>query len=133
MRKRILAVVFMLAVLVGGHFAIKPRMARAQNSPNGLTMGTTVTASTAAGANYFYLLLSGGNVTTFSFSNPAVQTPGIVTVVFQQDSTGSRTVGWATNILSTPTITSTANKYTVVQFFYDSASQGWYTMATAHN
>lgn len=107
------------------------------NAPQGLTMGTTVTANTAFGQDYFFLLLSGGNVTTFNIAtgNADTQNAEVITVVFQQDGTGSRTVGYGTMIAAAavPTVTSTANKFTVVQFFFDIASQLWYTISSAHN
>lgn len=101
--------------------------------PTNLTMGATVTANIQGGQNYFYLLLSGGNVTTFSFATSDVQNAEVVTVVFQQDGTGSRTVGWAANIVNTPTILATANKYTIVKFTFDVASQLWFADSATAN
>jgi hypothetical protein len=101
--------------------------------PYNLTMGSTVTANVSGGQDYFYLLLSGGNVTTFSFTNSDQQSAETVIVVFQQDGTGSRTVGWATNIVNTPTIYATANKYTIVKFTYDVQSQLWFADSATAN
>ena len=112
-------------------------LTKAQNMPTGLTMGTTVNANISAGQTYFYLLLSGGSVTTFNFTsntgNPV--NPQLITVVFQQDSSGSRTVGYGSMFSSAATCApnATANKYTICTFFYDSASQLWYNLALAHN
>lgn len=103
--------------------------------PLNLLFGATVTANVSFGQDYFYLLLNGGNVTTFSFSNNDQQAAQAVTVVFQQDGVGSRTVGFATNIVGAPALASGASKYTLVQFVYDVASQLWIatSASTAHN
>ena len=135
--KRILAVALALALFAAGVSLIRPHRANAQNNPASLTMGTTVTANIYGGQNYFYLLVSGGNVTTFNLVNQnAAGTsvpfiPQVITVVFQQDGTGSRTVGFGTmfSAAAVPTILVTANKYTVVQFYYDTQSQLWYSLA----
>lgn len=118
-----------LSVIASFALMLAP-LAQAQNT---LTFGTTVTANVTNGIDYFYILLT-GNVTTFSFSfgNEGAK-PVLVTLIVQQDATGSRTIGWATNVCSTPTLTSTANKYTFIQFQYDTASACWYNTATTHN
>lgn len=143
--KKILAVFFTLVLIcgAGAHYFLKVHPAHAQNAPSGLTMGTTVNANIYGGQTYFYLLVSGGNVTTFNIINQnaagtTVQSnPQIVTIVFQQDSSGSRTVGFGTMFATAtiPTVTATANKYCVMQFFYESASGLWYPLSTAaiHN
>jgi hypothetical protein len=141
--KRILAVAISLVLILCAYFAVHPRHARAQNTPFGLTMGTTVNANIYGGQTYFYLLISGGNVTTFNITNTNAAgtafppNPQTVTVIFQQDATGSRTVGWGTMFATAviPTVTATANKYCVMQFYYDSASALWYPLSTAaiHN
>ena len=136
---RILAVAIALALFAAGVSVIRPHLSHAQNTAQGLTMGTTVTANTYGGQNYFYLLISGGNVTTFNLvcQNAAGTTctsnPGVVTVVFQQDGTGSRTVGWGSMFATAviPTVLVTANKYTIVQFYYDSTSGLWYSLSAA--
>lgn len=143
MRNRILGVVVALALFAGGAFLIRPRPARAQNAPFGLTMGTTVTANVYGGQNYFFLLVSGGNVTTLNLVNQNAAgtaspfNPGIVTIVFQQDGTGSRTVGFGTMFATAviPTVFATANKFTVMQFYYDSASGLWFPLSSValHN
>lgn len=146
MKKLMLTAVITLALLAGGVLLNRPsQVVHAQNAPTGLTMGTTVTANTFAGTNYFYLLVSGGNVTTFNLvcQSPAVTpvtcgfNPGVVTIVFQQDGTGSRTVGFGTMFATAviPTLNSGANKFTVMQFFYDSASGLWFPLSSValHN
>jgi len=141
MTKRILAVVFAVALVcgVGTHYFLKVHPAHAQNAPQGLTMGTTVNANVYGGQTYFYLLISGGNVTTFNIVNTNAAgaaspfNPGTITVVFQQDGSGSRTVGWGTMFATAviPTVLVTANKYTIIQFEYDSASGLWYSASAA--
>jgi hypothetical protein len=144
--KRILAVLSLaVAILLGavGVTLIPHRTVHAQNTPYNLTMGTTVNANIYGGQNYFYLLISGGNVTTFNIINQTAggttvpSYPGVVTVVFQQDGTGSRTVGWGTMFATAtiPTVTATANKYCVMQFYYDTQSGLWFPLSTAaiHN
>lgn len=143
MTRRILAVLFLVTLIAGGAWTYRPKAARAQNAPAGLTMGTTVTANIYGGQNYFYLLISGGNVTTFNLVNQnaagtaAISNPQVVTIVFQQDGTGSRTVGFGTMFATAviPTVFATANKFTVMQFYYDTASALWYPLSTAavHN
>lgn len=141
MKNRIFAVLAALVLIVGVSATLHVRKAHAQATANGLTMGTTVTANVYGGANYFYLLISGGNVTTFNIVNQnAAGTSfplpvGDITVVFQQDGTGSRTVGWGTMIAAaaTPTLSATANKYTVVRLAYDTTSGLYYTIANPHN
>lgn len=139
------AFVLSLAVIAGGGYVWVHRtpVARAQNAPAGLTMGTTVTANIYGGQNYFYLLISGGNVTTFNLVNQnaagttATTNPQVVTIIFQQDGTGSRTVGFGTMFATAviPTVFATASKFTVMQFYYDSASALWFPLSTAaiHN
>ena len=138
--KRILAVALALALFAAGVSLIRPHRANAQNTPSQLVMGTTVNANVYGGQNYFYLDLVGGNVTTFNIiSQNAAGTvttpvnPGVVTVVFQQDGTGSRTVGWGTMFATAviPTVLVTANKYTIVQFYYDTQSGLWYSLSAA--
>lgn len=115
---------------------------KAQNAPTTLPFAATVNATVTPATNYFYLLLNGGNVTTFSLVTPndshgfaTVQLPMQVIVIFQQDATGSRTVGFATNIKGSPTINATASSYTMVVYQYDSASGFWYAISasTAHS
>lgn len=140
MKNRFLAVVFTL--VAGIAFMLQPQ-ATAQNAPNNLTMGTTVTANVYGGQTYFYLLVSGGNVTTFNLVNQNAAgtsfpfNPGVITIVFQQDGTGSRTVGFGTMFATAviPTVFATANKFTVMQFQYDTASGLWFPLSTAalHN
>lgn len=139
MRKRLLLIAALAAaVLAGGLFTSlrHEQSVHAQgNFPVYLPNAATVTANTASGNNYFYTLLT-GNITTFSLT-PATgqQAAGVVTVIFQQDGTGSRTVGWATNIPATCTVLATANKFTVCQFYFDVVSNLWYAVSpsTAHN
>lgn len=141
--KRILAVALSLALILGAVWLEHPRHARAQNAPFGLTMGTTVTANVYGGQNYFYLVLTGGNVTTFNLTNTNAAgaafpfNPGVVTIIFQQDGTGSRTVGFGTMFATAviPTVFATASKFTVMQFYYDSASGLWFPLSTTalHN
>jgi hypothetical protein len=96
--------------------------------PVQLTMGATVTATITGGANYFYLALSGGNVTTFSFTNSDTQNPEKVWVVMKQDSS-ARTVGFASNIVNNSLVVSTTiNSTTVMEFFYDTSTQQWFLM-----
>lgn len=147
MNKRILgflcAVALVIAPVVAMLWMQHTPIARAQNAPNGLTMGTTVTANIYGGQNYFYLLISGGNVTTFNLVNQnaagtaAITNPQVVTIVFQQDGTGTRTVGFGTMFATAtiPVVFATANKFTVMQFYYDTASALWYQLSTAavHN
>lgn len=142
MKKRIFAVVLAAALITVGAFLIRPsRVVHAQNAPAGLTMGTTVTANVYGGQTYFYLLLSGGNVTTFNLVNQNAAgssypfNPGQVTIVFQQDGTGSRTVGFGSMFAAAalPTVTATANKFSVCVIQYDSASGLWYAVASPHN
>jgi hypothetical protein len=92
--------------------------------PINIPFSATPTVEVSAGRDYFYLLLT-GNVTTFSFSNVDVQNAEEVIVMFQQDGTGSRTVGFAANIFGA-TVSGTANKYTMCIFQYDTASNSWY-------
>jgi len=138
--KRILSVLLAIVLIVGVGYFLHVRQAHAQNTPSQLTMGTTVNANVYGGQTYFYLGLVGGNVTTFNIvSQNAAGTvvtpynPGVVTIVFQQDATGSRTVGWGTMIATAviPTVLVTANKYTVIQFYYDTQSQLWYSLSAA--
>lgn len=67
-----------------------------------------------------------GNVSSVVLVNP--RPAGIVTILFAQDSTGSRTVTFGGNIASAnlPTITSTANAYTYINLQYDTNSNTWY-------
>lgn len=144
MKNKILAVLLAVAVVTVGAFLIRPsQVVHAQNAPAGLVMGTTVNANVYGGQTYFYLLLTGGNVTTFNIVNQnaagttATSNPQVVTVVFQQDGTGSRTVGFGTMFATAtiPAVFITANKFTIMQFYYDSASALWYPLSTAavHN
>lgn len=143
MKTRILVVALSLALILTGAWIGNPYRAHAQNTPQGLTMGTTVTANVYGGQTYFYLLVSGGNVTTFNLvcQNAAAATcqfnPGVVTIVFQQDGTGSRTVGFGTMFATAviPTVFATASKFTVMQFYYDSASGLWFPLSSValHN
>lgn len=124
--KKFLAAIFSMTMLVSPVLA--------QNTPIYLTSATTVSANTGYGNNYFYVALT-SNVTTFQFTVPsgAVQNPEAVFVVFAQDATGSRTVGYATNIKGSPTVNSTASSYTMIEFVYDSVSQNWYGIVVAHS
>jgi hypothetical protein len=101
-------------------------LARAQtNIP--IVSGVAV-ADVSAGQTSFKIFLS-ANVSSFSFINP---TPGKnVTVLFTQDSTGGRTVTFASNISNTPTITSTANATTVQAFQFDSNSNTWFGVGSS--
>lgn len=137
--KRLLAVTLSIVLVFAAAWVAHPHRARAQNAPQGLTMGTTVNANVYGGQTYFYLLISGGNVTTFNIVNQNAAgtsfpfNPGTITVVFQQDSSGSRTVGWGTMFATAviPTVLVTANKYTICTFEYDSVSQLWYSTTAA--
>ena len=96
--------------------------------PVQLTMGTTVAATLTGGACYFYLALSGGNVTTLSFTTADVQNPETVWLVIKQDSS-ARTVGFASNIITNSLVVSTTiNSTTVMEFFYDTSTQQWFLM-----
>lgn len=127
---------FILSLLAVLFLSLVPS-AKAQNTPVFLPYATTVNANLSGGQTYFYLLLNGGNVTTFSFTRNAGDpfNSMLVTVVFQQDNSGSRTVGVATNIKGTPTINTAGNSFTVVTYFYDVISGNWYAISasTAHS
>ena len=141
----LVAFVVSLAIIAGAdvYWLRHTPVVKAQNAPLNLTMGTTVTANIYGGQNYFYLLVSGGNVTTFNLVNQnAAGTsfpylPGIITIVFQQDGVGSRTVGFGTMFATAviPTVFATASKYTMMQFQYDTVSGLYYPLSTTalHN
>ena len=64
----------------------------------------------------------GGN-RTFTFANP--KSGARYSIIIKQDATGSRTVTWPTIKWAggtTPTLTTTANKYDIVTFIYDGTS-----------
>lgn len=127
MKKFIVALLLALSLFLA---PMAPLRAQQGQFPVQLTMGTTVTCDTDYGQHYFYLKVSGGNVTTFQFSSTAPQQAEDVTVVFQQDSNGSRTVGLASNIYGTLNIDSTANSFSYAKFSYDVVSQSWYITAS---
>jgi hypothetical protein len=123
------------------------------NWPNNSTIGGALTVSNAISGGIFYnvgvaagntpidmsvanlqrILMPAGN-TTFVFSNPW---PGEeVSLLIQQDSVGSRTVTWPTNIKwtggSAPTLTTGASKTDCVTLVYDS-NGNWYEKAIELN
>ena len=64
----------------------------------------------------------GGN-RTFTFANP--KSGARYSIIIKQDATGSRTVTWPAIKWAggtTPTLTTTANKYDIVTFIYDGTS-----------
>jgi hypothetical protein len=86
------------------------------------------TVNVSGGQNSFRVFLS-ANVTSFKFTNP---TPGqIVTVLFTQDSTGGRTVTFASGITGAGTVTSTAGASTVLQFQFDANSNTWFGVSSS--
>jgi hypothetical protein len=98
---------------------------------NNLPTATTVTANVSAATDYFQIVLT-GNVTTFGFTfGSEAPTARRVFVVFTQDGTGSRTVGFATNVKGV-TIGSSASETTVEEFFYDITTGIWYAIASQH-
>ncbi len=105
------------------------------NSPS-VTSGSYVDKGTTSGAISFDL--SAANIQkvtlngagTFSFTNPGSFERFLIIV--KQDGTGSRTVTWPTTVrwlngtgatdstTDKPTLTTTANKFDVISFYYDS-------------
>lgn len=132
---KILASLVLALALVLAPASILAPAAQAQSGqyPVSLTMGTAVSASVDAGQRYFTLLVSAGNVTTFQFTSVSPIQAGSVLVAFQQDDTGSRTIGLATNIKGTLTFNSTANSVTLARFTYDVVSQDWFVETIGHN
>lgn len=101
-------------------------------SVTALTDGATVTIDAADG-NYFRITL-GGNRTFAAPSNPIDGQKIIVEII--QDGTGSRTITWnsvftfGTDVTS-PTLTTTANKRDFIGFVYNSTAAKWYCLAVA--
>ena len=124
----------LFSILLLAALSLAPLGTKAQNSPVFLASATTVNANVSYGNNYFYVSLT-SNITTFGFTSATADPiePQTVTVIFAQDATGSRTVGYATNVKGAPTVNSTASSYTCIKFTYDSVSQLWYGVVVAHS
>lgn len=86
------------------------------------TDGSTVTFNFSTGELYHGVTLAGNR--TFAFTNPTV--PCLVAVDVTQDSTGSRTVTWDSDVVwaggSAPTLTTTMAKVDRVIFWFDGTS-----------
>src|ERR1700677_2276486 len=83
-------------------------------------------APTLAGQNSFKIVVN-QNITSFSFSG-VPQFAMLASVIFNQNGTGGYTVtGFASNITSTCTITTTANASTVCLYQYDPSSNSWFS------
>jgi len=80
-----------------------------------------VTVNLQQGFISFAVILNANATVTFTNPNPGQ----VVTLIFTQDSSGNRTVSWAANIHNTPTISSTANATTAVNFVFNTNSNSW--------
>lgn len=84
------------------------------------TVGSTPTIDFANG-NFQKLRLGSGTVTPTWTAPPGGA--GEIVLIIQQDSTGSRTISWASEFKfaggSAPTLTTTASAYDILKFFWD--------------
>ena len=88
---------------------------------NSSTVSTTSLTLDLSTANIFRLTMS-SNVTSLTFSNPPASGTAFSFMLYcQQDATGSRTISWPASVKwpngSTPTMTTTANKIDIFNFF----------------
>lgn len=87
-------------------------------------------ADTTFGDSLFKITLT-GNVSSFSFFSRPPGPADVVTVLFEQDATGGRTVAFAGTIVNAPGISATASSVTAASFAFDPDKGTWQTIASA--
>jgi hypothetical protein len=109
--------------------------AKVVETPVNLTFATTTTVDASQGV-YYRITLTGN--TTMAAPTNATDGQKILFEILQ-DATGSRTITWTSGAggyafgtdVTTPTLTTTANKRDFVGFVYNSTANLWYCLAVA--
>lgn len=106
-----------------------------EGGATGTNTGSSYTVDLTNG-NVFHLILTAN--CSFTFSNPpASGTLGQLTLILEQDGTGSRTATWPSAVIwpggTAPTLTTTAERFDVVHFSTYDGGTTWFGITVAQD